>query len=83
MIINTRPLGISWAPHETISQQTPDSWAETDTIAISKHCNDVRIDSACRELLQSRFARHTFLQHEIWLDQIKWKCDGLSSLEAV
>ena len=33
------------------SQQTQDSWADTDRISIAKRCDDVRIDSACRVLL--------------------------------
>ena len=41
-----------------------------------KRCYDVRIDSACRVLLQSRFTKHTFSQYEIWLDEMQWKCDG-------
>ena len=65
------------------SQQTQNSWAETVKIPISKRCNDVRIDSAFRVQLQSRFIRHTFFQHEIWWEQIQWKCDGPSPLQAV
>ena len=53
-------------------------------IPISKHCNDVRIDSAVRVLLQSRFyTRHMLSQHEVWLDQIQWKFYGPSPLQAV
>ena len=33
------------------SQQTQDSWAETDRIPIFKRCNDVRIVSSCRVML--------------------------------
>ena len=66
-----------------VTQQTQDSWSEIDKIPISKRCNDVLIDSACRVLLQSRFTRHTFSQHEIWLDRIERKCDGPSPLQAV
>ena len=69
------------------AQQTQDSWADTDRIPISKRGNNVRIDSACRVLpkvlLQSRFTRHTFSQHEIWFYQIQWKCNGPSPLQAV
>ena len=61
----------------------PELVGETERIPIFKRCNDVRIDSACRVLLQSRFTRHTFSQHEIWLDQIVRKCDGQSPLQAV
>ena len=50
------------------SQQTQDSWAETDRIPISKRCNDVWIDSAGKVLGQWRFTRHTIPQHEIWLN---------------
>ena len=42
------------------SQQTQDSLNEIDRIQISKRCNYVRINSACRVLLQSRFSRHTY-----------------------
>ena len=62
------------------SQQTQDSWAETDRIPISKRCKYLRIDSAWRVLLQSRFTRHTFPQNKIWLNQIQWKCNGPSPL---
>ena len=57
--------------------------AETDRVPISKRYNDVRIDSACWEQLQSRFTRRTYSQREIWLGQIEWKCDGPSALQAV
>ena len=66
-----------------VSHQTQDSWAETDIIPIFNRCNDVWIDSGCRVLLKSRCTRHTFPQHEIWLDQIPWKCNGPSPLQAV
>ena len=56
------------------TQQTQDSWSEADRIPISKRCNDIR---------KSRFTRHTFPQHEIWLDQIPWKCNGPSPIQAV
>ena len=55
----------------------------TDSIPISKCCNDVQIFSACMVLLQSHFNRHTFPQHKIWQDQIQWKCNGPSPLQAV
>ena len=63
--------------------QVPAYTGLIDSIPISKRCNYVRIDSACRVLLQSRFNKHTFPQHEIWLDQIQWKCNGASPLQAV
>ena len=68
---------------DAYTQQTQDSCTETVRIPIYKSCVDVRIDSACRILLQSRFTRYTFSQHEIRLDQIQWKCDGPSHLRAV
>ena len=48
------------------------SRAENEKIPIFKRCNDVRIDSVSRVLLQSRFTRHTFSQHEIWLTKYNW-----------
>ena len=65
-----------------LTQKTQDSWGETDIIPISKLCYEVRIDPACR-VLQSRFARHTYPQHEIWLGQLPGKCNGSSPHQAV
>ena len=45
--------------NQLLSQQIQDPWAETDRIPISKRRNEVRIDSACIVLLQSRFAMQT------------------------
>ena len=73
----------STAIHCNAPRQTQDSWAESDRIPISKRCNNVRNDSASRVLLQSRFTRHTFPQHEIWSDQIQWKWNGPSPFQAV
>ena len=69
-------------PCRFFEQQTEESWTETDSKPISKRSNDVRIDSTCKVLAQSRFTRHTFSQHEIWLDQIQLNCNGPTHLRA-
>ena len=64
------------------SHQTQSLWGR-NRIPISKRSKDFRIDSAFRVLLQSRFTRLMFSQHEIWLDKIQWKFDGPSPIQGV
>ena len=64
-------ISLNYLDFLILPQQTVDSLVETDRKPISKRCNDVRIDSNCRVLLQSRFTRHTF--PEIWV-YMKFGC---------